>query len=457
MEFLQQNIMEEVLEGFAAVNDEEQGDLLRRYKLIFMVTLLILTVFVAYMLYVFIQVRFKMQLSVKVLIFAFLFGFTAKTLADALRVFRNKITWDVIAFMQISTFLSDRIKIYIIFFFVFTIRELQIKVGSQSLEEYRDNKRLQKKLFITIMTVLTITQLGVFLIQILRSCHIVEEIDEITYLDLSLRCVFVLVELFMVLLFISVIRFLKAFKLERQKSRSINQVIPRLTPKQQWIYIMLNALTIAHLSAAILDLNYPIGLLLSDTSSMTGFSEISEYFGFILMNIVDFFMGMGILYLSLKMGQSELREKLMKEEMQQEQVLQNFRVLQPGLTDGRKDYTTSSINKLLFDPSSSSASLKQPECFTFDTGTCANKINDDEDSDEEDYKRFQQSLQATSPLRAGKMSAASHGKESQAENSWGRASMNGSFSIRQQSHFKKQIVKEGSMLKSFVSNILVNN
>lgn len=78
---------------------EDEEDLLKRYKMIFMITLLIWTIFFISMLYVFIQVRFKMQLSVKILIFAFLFGFTMKALADALRVFRNKITWEVIAFM----------------------------------------------------------------------------------------------------------------------------------------------------------------------------------------------------------------------------------------------------------------------------------------------------------------------------------------------------------------------
>lgn len=124
---------------------------------------------------------------------------------------------------------------------------------------------------------------------------------------------------------------------------------------------------------------------------MTGFHEVSEYLGFILMNLVDFFMAMGVLYLSLKMGQNELKEKLMQEERkQQENIFEGMRGLPGASIDGRKDYTTASLNRLLNEQSGSQASsLKQQaanQCFTFDTANC--KRDTDQDIEAEEYNRF---------------------------------------------------------------------
>jgi hypothetical protein len=77
--------------------------------------------------------------------FTFLLGFTTKTVSDALRVFRDKITWEIVAFMQITNFIADRIKIIIMYYFVFLLRDLQIKIGSESLEDFRFNKRVMKR------------------------------------------------------------------------------------------------------------------------------------------------------------------------------------------------------------------------------------------------------------------------------------------------------------------------
>lgn len=104
--------------------------------------------------------------------------------------------------------------------------------------------------------------MGVFIIQVARSCHLAAETDELIYVDLTLRCLFLLVEFYMVLVFLSVLSYMKTFKITRQKVFGKNS----LSPKQQGIYVMLFSLAIAHLLGSVLDLNYPIGLLLSGST-----------------------------------------------------------------------------------------------------------------------------------------------------------------------------------------------
>jgi hypothetical protein len=84
--------------------------------------LVIFTTYTLSMIYVFVQIGFKMQTWAKILIFAFLVSFTIKAAADGMRVFRNKINYNFIATVQLITFISDRIKIFVLYFFVFMIR-----------------------------------------------------------------------------------------------------------------------------------------------------------------------------------------------------------------------------------------------------------------------------------------------------------------------------------------------
>jgi hypothetical protein len=71
------------------------------------------------------------------------------------------------------------------------------------------------------------------------------------------------------------------------------------------------------------------------------------------MNILDFGMGLAVLYLSLKMGQSELREKLLREEQRNPNWC--GQLIMPGHTKDRKNMNTQSLKKILLETQSLSA------------------------------------------------------------------------------------------------------
>ena len=69
---------------------------------------------------------------------------------------------------------------------------------------------------------------------------------------------------------------------------------------------MIFVLIFLHLSQGILDLTYPLSLLVNGEQNGIHWSD--AIFGFILMNVLDFFSSLGFLYLFYKMGMKELRD-----------------------------------------------------------------------------------------------------------------------------------------------------
>ena len=65
------------------------------------------------------------------------------------------------------------------------------------------------------------------------------------------------------------------------------------------------SLAVLYLLSHTLNLNYPLGNILTDLTldETMGYTVVSEYLGFIGTAVIDFVLSLGLLYLFFKMGQ----------------------------------------------------------------------------------------------------------------------------------------------------------
>ena len=76
------------------------------------------------------------------------------------------------------------------------------------------------------------------------------------------------------------------------------------------IIAMCISLAVLYLLSDTLNLNYPLGNILTDQeiNETIGYRVISEYLGFMCSTIIDFLISLGLLYLFFKMGEMKAKK-----------------------------------------------------------------------------------------------------------------------------------------------------
>ena len=135
-----------------------------------------------------------------------------------------------------------------------------------------------------------------------------------TKVELALKVMFAVLDLIVVTFFIRTVFYFR--KVKRDKIRSDQFAYPDadLNTVQKVIFALIFTLAIIHFLLALLDVNYPLFILLAgqNTEGNTTVNWMSEYVGFIVMNVLDFISGIGFLYLFYKMGMKQIRDEAMK-------------------------------------------------------------------------------------------------------------------------------------------------
>ena len=125
-----------------------------------------------------------------------------KAISDAIRIFYRSVNENVTSSMQIVAFLSEKLKLGVIFFFVMVTREVRIKLDAASFEDYKRQKRSHKKHTRLIFVVFTFILVLSTANQVLYSFHLFQHSDErivtLLYIDLGLRLSFFFLNLYMV-------------------------------------------------------------------------------------------------------------------------------------------------------------------------------------------------------------------------------------------------------------------
>ena len=135
-----------------------------------------------------------------------------------------------------------------------------------------------------------------------------------TKVELALKVMFAVLDLIVVTFFIRTVFYFR--KVKRDKIRSDQFAYPDadLNTVQKVIFALIFTLAIIHFLQALLDVNYPLFILVAgqNTEGNTTVNWMSEYVGFIVMNVLDFISGIGFLYLFDKMGMKQIRDEAMK-------------------------------------------------------------------------------------------------------------------------------------------------
>ena len=134
--------------GFAiSLEAQDSEDTQARYKLIFSVSITIFCVYVMLTSAMLLAIRCNIQPSPAFVLFTFLLSFTSKAISDTLRIKKDKIS----SYEEIAPVISlvitafDKTREIIIIIYSFIIKEVRIKLESQSFQEFSKKIKTHRK------------------------------------------------------------------------------------------------------------------------------------------------------------------------------------------------------------------------------------------------------------------------------------------------------------------------
>ena len=287
----------------ASSNADSHSDTQTRYLIIFVVNVLICSFFNLFMIiFLIFRVTCQFQWSARIVVISFSLCFILKAMSDWIR-YASKVENQFATFVLVNNIvnhITDRVKLWIIYYFAFMIREVKLKIEAQTIEEYKGLKLRHKKRRMIIFITFLILQTAIFINFMFRFFDYQFTTNSLGfYFDLAFRILMVILELVMVVEFLSNVKFLKKLKIQRLEEQGDD-----FTNYHKFIFLMIQILSFLHLIYIIVDVNYPLGLIITEgyVQEITNYAMISEYIGFIVMAIIDFLLSLGFIFLYYKVG-----------------------------------------------------------------------------------------------------------------------------------------------------------
>ena len=214
--------------------------------------------------------------------------------------------------MTASVYLSEHIRTLVMIYLAFIVHDVRAKMEANDVKEYQKSVMLFRKYKLTAYWAVIIASVIQITSYVLRAYNFSIEANIINdEIGVTIDFIFIVIVYVFIFMFVRDIKFFK--KMQTAKAR--NEGLRSLPLNQILVFLLIDLIAVCIAASFLLRINYTLLVLIHDLDYDGGtlVHWVSEYIGFVGMNILDFIVGMAFLYLFNAMGVKQLREEAPKE------------------------------------------------------------------------------------------------------------------------------------------------